>query len=146
MESPPEETPDWAEALIEEVTDLRQEVKRLRANIRRSGVSPIPEEHKYSLTKQTVEHDDEEQHYCPVGVRLVSGRRPADLSTERLYREAGRAPSRRTIERLAADEEGVLDTVKMGGSTYVTERSIQHYEQGMEEGWVKGYNVIDAMK
>jgi cell division septum initiation protein DivIVA len=143
MDDIPDDIPQWAEMLLEEVGSLRQEVKRLRAN----SLPPIPEEHKYPMTNRTIETEEgEEVTYCDVGIRLQTGQRPTDLSRQELLAAAERAPSSRTIRRLTADEDAVLTSQKMGGGVYVTERSIQHYEQGLRDGWIQGYAIIDSVQ
>jgi len=125
---------------------LEEEVQAIRRTLRHQ-YAPIPDTHKYALTRRTVTVDGEEVRYCPVGIRLVTGRRPEDLSPQRLARAAQDAPSRRTVERLATgDDDCVLQSLKIGGRSYVTEASIQWYERGLAEGWVEGYQVIEKVK
>jgi len=124
---------------------LQEELASIRRLLRQRSPQ-IPETHKYSLSEQTAMWEGKKMSYCEVGIRLVCGYRPEDLAEDELFTQAKRAPSRRTIHRLLADEDGVLKKVKIGGQSYVTERSIRHYEQGINEGWVEGYQVLDAMK
>lgn len=131
--------------LIDELEKLRDELRSVKRLVRHQ-YAPIPTSHKYAVTERTVECDAGTRTYCPVGVRLATGRRPADLEPAALYAAAASAPSRRTVGRLLSDRDGVLRRVKVGGTSYVTEQGVQHYEKALAEGWVDGYRVVDKKR
>jgi len=133
------------QALLDEMEALRNELRDVKRMVRHD-YAPIPTTHKYPVGEQTVTCDAGARTYCPVAVRLVTGRRPSDLEDAELYAAAGAAPTKRTIERLLSDRDGVLRRIKVGGTSYVTEASVQHYEQALAEGWIAGYQVLDAVR
>jgi len=146
-EGGPSEPPAEDAVLVRQSTleRLEDDLATVKQMLRQQSPT-IPKQHKYSMTERTLEIGETEVRFCDVGIRLVTGHRPTDLSEERIAREADRAPSRRVIQRLTSDEDCVLRAIKVGGRSYVTEASIQHYEEGLAAGWISGYQVLDAVK
>lgn len=109
------------ETLLRDVAETVERLERREATRDLKSQTGIPRQRKY--TKEDA------------GWRLVTGRDPAALTAAE--REQTTPLSVRTVERLLA--AGVLQGLRIGGQTYVTEIAVQTYERYVAEGYVDGY-------
>ena len=118
---------DSGTGLEEKVDDLHKMVRSLL-----HGRTPIPKTRKYI--------------YEEAAFRLQYGLDPRSVDEKAREEMQKECLSKKVIGRLTRDGDCPLQRVKIGGSTFVTEASIQHYEKGVAMGWVKGYQVPQPRK
>ena len=86
-------------------------------------------------------HDQRKYSYSDsnneLGYRLVLGGDPARVPDEEL--EDINPISARSIRSLLSDEDCPLYRIKIGGSAFVTEVTVQQYERYIAEGDAPGY-------
>ena len=124
-DGPPEEGALGAERRAE--IDEKLETLRRKLDALLFSKPEIPEARKYT--------------YAEAAIRLKHGVDPARLEEGEHERLAETSLSKKVIGRLTRDGDCPLDRVKIGGSTYVTEKSIRAYEKGVALGYVDGYQV-----
>lgn len=80
--------------------------------------------------------------YEEAGVRIYYGREPEYVEPE--HWSGGL--SRKSVQRLVNDGDCPLRAVTVGGTRRITEAAIQQYLEGIEKGWIDGYQVKHPRK
>lgn len=129
---PPQATGSVLNAHFDRIADAIESVEAAQQTILRilsQRMAPIPKTRKY--------------RYADAGIRITTGEDPARMSEERLaaLKEQGMALSERSVRRLCADGDCPLTRIKIANNAFITEASIQHYEEGVRNGWVDAYQV-----